>query len=1026
MKEPQDRPHKVSDDAINGGPQGGPPIGFDGPPPGDDPVTGVLNLPAFGQAFAKMTLAEKLPDKGALWYVDISAFRSINPKFGFLTGNKVLRALAEGIKEILAHDLPATRLGGDRFVFVSVGLDFGEANKKFVELVDYINDAVLAFGVTAHISLTGGVYYLRHEDYHGHDFKRALDYASIAHRKAQLDSHSTLVLFTEEDLERDTRRIIIEQSIDKALAEGQIEVWYQPQIDYTYGEVVGAEALARWSHPELGWISPVEFIPILENCGKVHDLDLYIWEEACRNAGRWRAVSDAKPVPISVNVSRVEMFEPGLMEHFKKLQRKYGLPDGSLHLEVTESAFVEGTDRLYNVIELMRDNDMVVEMDDFGSGLSSLNMLKNVPVDVVKLDMDFVRDGVNEERGGVVLGSVIRMLQGLDTPIIAEGVETLEQAEMLKNMGCHLMQGYHFSRPMPLEEFESFVASNTTVDNDDRRQRKNSHLEDLMGFDKGSSYLFNEAIGGTIFFFIRDGGTESILVNDKFYEECGLRRSEFGASKVNPIEEIEEASRETLWRAAAEAREKGSAMCVAKVLRTGRWIEAVIRYIGPSARGGIYSLNICRSGDQIEGEHKINQDAQDIEWSLEMLGKVVPNGLVKCEANSNMGIDYISPKLIEVSGLSVEEFSRRFHNSFMKMVAVPDRAGIIEAVHEASATSDLIDLEVRLYHGFGGMIRANVLGRVSADSMGKRWLYLMLLLKGTVEEDETGDEARFDRTIPFDYYMAEDRLVIHATLPDGTVRDITVEDWLEKLEMLPDNISPVSAAKVLATVSDLRHHPLSGFTDLKCNLRGDDELRWYHINYTCEADEDGNTTVLHGFAHDANDEMGSAKWWRRQAEIDHLTGLLNRNAAEQSINLSVRTNGGGIMFMIDLDGFKRVNDDMGHLVGDDLLREVANALAAHFREGDVLGRYGGDEFVAFMPFSGAPDEAYLLADRRGHDIIKAIGKIAVPDGTHASCSVGAAIALSREPSFYDLLEVADRAMYASKLAEKGTLTIASM
>ena len=786
-----------------------------------------------------MTFGE-IPKLGALWYVDISAFRSINPKFGYLTGNKVLHALADGIKEYLCGDLPITRLGGDRFVFVSAGFDFEGASERFEKLVEYINEAALEAGVTTTISLTGGVYYLRHADYERHDFRRALDYASIAHRKAQLDSHSSLVLFTEEDLERDTRRIVIEQSIDEALATGQIEVWYQPQVDYMYGEIIGAEALARWNHPELGWISPVEFIPVLENCGKVHDLDLYIWEEACRNAGRWRAASDGNPVPISVNVSRAEMFETGLLEHFKKLQRKYGLPDGSLHLEVTESAFVEEADRLYGIIEAMRDNDMVVEMDDFGSGLSSLNMLKNVPVDVVKLDMGFVRDGVNEERGGVVLSSVIRMLQGLDTPIIAEGVETLEQAEMLKNMGCHLMQGYHFSRPMPLEEFEDFVASNTSVDDAERRKRKDSRLEDLMSFDKESSYLFNEAIGGTMFFFTHDGGSESILVNDQFYKDCGLDREQFGASKVNPIEEIDPESRETMWRAAAEAREKGSAMCTAQVRLTGRWFEGVMRYIGSSTRGDIFSLNICRSGDLGEGERSIAQAMQNTDWSLDMLSKIVPNGLVKCEATSDMTIDYMSPRLVEASGLSGEEFLRRFHNSFIETVAVPDRSKFMAAAHDSATNGDLIDVEVRLYHGFGSLMRVGVLGRVNADSAGKRWLYLMLLLKGMAENDGSAD-ALFDRTIPFDYYLEDDRLVIHAPLPDGTVRDIAVEDWLDNLDHMPDNISPVSAAKVLATVSDLRHHPLSGFTDLKCNLRGGDELRWYHINYTCESGEDGNT-----------------------------------------------------------------------------------------------------------------------------------------------------------------------------------------
>lgn len=1007
-----------------GGPQGGPPEGYQGPPPGLDATTGAMNMPMFVRAFATDVLPKRL-ENTALWYIDIRNFRSVNPKYGFLKGNIVLKGLVDCVRSLLAPEGPIARLGADRFIFVTDGIDFDAAQVKFRELIGAVNELADSNGVKTHLSLTGGMYYLRDIDYETGNHNRALDYTSIAHRNAHRESHSILLMFTQEDLERDVRRITIEQSIDEALVNGEIEVWYQPQIDYTYGDVVGAEALARWNHPDLGWISPAEFIPILENCGKVHDLDLFVWEEACRNAGRWRNVSDGKPVPISVNVSRTEMFEEGLMEHFLELQQKYDLPDGSLHLEVTESAFVEEADRLYGIIENMREHNMMVEMDDFGSGLSSLNMLKDVPVDVVKLDMGFMRSAVNEDRGGVVLSSVIRMLQGLDTPIIAEGVETLEQAEMLKNMGCHLMQGFHFSRPMPLDEFEGFIASNSTVEASAKRKKRESHLDELTSFDPSSSYLFNEVIGGTMFFFAGDGTSESILVNDEFYEECGLDRMAFGNAKVNPIEEIDAESRATLWRAAAEARELGAAPCRAKVRLTGRWIDCIMRYLGPSARGDVFSLNIYRSGELAgEEENDAMQASQDGTWAQSLLDKIAPSGFFKFAIDESLTFDFVSSGVIANSGLSREDFSRRCHNSFAEYVVSANRAEVIAAVHEAVDGCNLVDVEFKTFHGFGDERMVQMFGRPEYDECGRPWMYAMVLAKGGQSLLGVDGEHAHERIIPFDYYVNEDRFVMRDVKPDGRVNEIEAFNWLERVGEMPDYIAPSSASKILATVRDLSHHASSGFTDLKCNLRGGKSLRWFHINYTCEADENGGATVIHGYAQDANDQMGSAKWWRRQAEIDQLTGILNRNAVEQDINLSMRTQGVGMMFMIDLDSFKSVNDGLGHLAGDALLRDVSRTLADHFREGDVLGRYGGDEFVAFVPVAVGDPEA--IAAKRSADIIESIGDIEITDDTRAGCSVGVAISHNRDATFYDLLEVADQAMYQSKLKGKGTYTILDM
>ena len=975
-------------------------------------------------AYAQMLGANQLDPhaKLAIWFIDIRNFRSINPKYGFAAGNQVLQAVARSIRACLCHDLPVARLGGDRFILLTQGLDFDQASEAFEAMAQRAAELTNALDIDYQLVFSAGIYYLRADDFDDPSFSRPLDYASIAHRKAHEEPRNSLLRFTDEDLERDNRRITIEQSVEQALATGEIQVWFQPQIDYTYGEVIGAEALARWHHHELGWIGPDEFIPVLEACGKVHDLDLYVWEEACRCAGRWRSVADGRPVPISVNVSRTEMFEPGLIEHFVALRDKYDLPKGSLHLEVTESAFVEEAARLYAVIEELRANSLMVEMDDFGSGLSSLTMLKDVPVDVVKLDMGFMRSTVSESRGGVVLGSVIRMLQGLDTPIIAEGVETLEQAELLKNMGCHLMQGYHFSRPMPRDDFEEYMATNSFVENTRRRERMNSHIDDLLSVDPASSYLFNHAIGGTCFFFAGEGTSESILANDQFYEECGLHRDDFGESKINPIEEVDPVFRPTMWRAAAEAHEHGSALCTARVTKTGRWLECVIRFLGESARGNVYSLNILRSGTEQPQYLAGAPEERDEAWNIDMLAHLVPHGFIKCDLSDGMLINYISPELLESSGLSQAEFLRIFHNSLSEAIVPADRTGFAEEVRGSKQTGRPFSAELRLRCGYNATRSVRLVAKVCSDEMGGKWLYVLILVLGDPSDAYEADDGRSEtKAQSFDYDFQSDYLTIRLRNPDGSVEEHGCDHWMSKLDGDNDKIAPGSTARLSAMVRDLRSHPSTGFVDIKCVLRPELGMRWYHVNYKCEADENGRATVVHAYARDANDQMGSARWWRQQAETDQLTGLANRNTIEQEINFAVHTQGGGMMFMVDLDGFKRVNDELGHLAGDALLRDIAVALRDSLRDGDVLGRYGGDEFVAFVPHAGRPDLELVV--RRAQQLIDAVAQVRAADGSEAACSVGVAVFASRDVTFYNLLEVADRALYQSKNRGKGIYTV---
>lgn len=993
-------------------------------PPLKDPTTGALNMASFALAFTATVRNVESSDL-AFCYVDVRNFRLINPNYGYIMGNSVLNELARCISLWLSGDLPIGRLGADRFVFLYENKDYELACYKFGEMVRDLNAKTQEMGISLPIELTAGVYYLTSEDRENAEFSKCMDYSSVAHKNSKALNQSNLVRFTEEDLEQARRRVIIEQSIEMAIAEGQIEVWYQPQVDYAYGSVVGAEALARWNHPELGWISPGEFVPVLEKCGKVCMLDLYVWEEACRCASKWRDVSDGKPVPISVNISGTEMLDDEVTKHFVQLREKYNLPAGSLRLEVTESAFVEEANLLFRAIDKMRANNVLVEMDDFGNGLSSLNMLKDVPVDVVKLDMRFMRDAANEKRSGVVLGSIIRMLQGLDTPIIAEGVETLEQAEMLKNLGCHLMQGYHFSEPMPKTEFESFLASSNTEELARRRQRKESSLKDIMSFDAASSFMFNKAVGGMILFYIDGGTSECIMVNDQFYEECGLERNAFAGKRVDPVLQVEESSRETMWRAASEARERGGSMCSAKVALSGRWIDCFMKYIGESACGSVFSMGVMRSTSEQEREKTLTQLADDTEWHLNLLSSIVPNAFVKCELDDDLTIDYISPSIIAASQLSHEEFMRAFHNSFVNMLIPEQRADIVYAALDSGLTGNLIERDIVVIQRGENLAHVKLLARAKTDEDDKKWLYCLLLGMGAMNKPEqAGAPFARDRVIPFDYNLADDRLTIMIPLADGGFREIVRDNWIETFDGLSGIVSESSIAKIAAIIRDLRKHPLSGFTDVKCKIFQGEAMRWYHVNYACDADDKGLTTEIHGYAQDANDKMGSAKWWRKQAEIDYLTGLLNRNALEQEVNTTMRAEGCGLMLMVDLDYFKRVNDVFGHLSGDALLRDVGERIESVFRDRDAVGRYGGDEFIAFAHVN--PDKAEAVAEMRAKSIVDAVSSIELPDGSHAGCSVGVAIATNRDATFYDMLEVADQAMYESKTSGKGVFTIKMM
>jgi EAL domain-containing protein (putative c-di-GMP-specific phosphodiesterase class I) len=244
----------------------------------------------------------------------------------------------------------------------------------------------------------------------------------------------------------------------QALEEKQFTVWYQPKyrIQCDPFELSSAEALVRWIHPELGAISPADFIPLLEKDGQITMLDHYVWEETARQIAAWRDRCGVT-LPVSVNLSRVDVFDLDLITTLDALVEKYGLSCSDLKLEVTESAYTEDAEYLVRVIEQLRVRGYEIEMDDFGSGYSSLNMLSSMPVDILKMDMAFVQNIERNEQDLHLVELIMDIAKYLKIPVIAEGVETENQLKLLQNAGCDIVQGYYFSKPLPAKEFEEKI-----------------------------------------------------------------------------------------------------------------------------------------------------------------------------------------------------------------------------------------------------------------------------------------------------------------------------------------------------------------------------------------------------------------------------------------------------------------------------------------------------------------------------------------------------------------------------------------
>lgn len=416
-----------------------------------DSLTRLFNLNKFS-VDCEYILKNNKNSSFAIICFDIDNFKAFNETFGHAFGDKILINIANILRETLTNKHTFARLFNDHFAIL---YNYNESKENIINLIEDIsnrlNTKIINTTSTINLRSSFGIYILKPGE---SDIKKLLDNASIAKSSVKglhnayykfFDEHTRNILLEELQLEADMRT---------ALFEEQFQVYYQPKYSLSSNKIVGAEALIRWNHPTKGFISPGIFIPLAEKDGLIIEIGQFIFRKVCSDIREW-GQKNIPLVPISINISRVEMYQPDLISFVLETIDEFHIDIDLLEVELTETAALTNLEYTKTILDKFRKLGFKISMDDFGTGYSSLSCLKSIPIDNLKLDIEFIKDIEFDKRSRDIVSSIISLAKSLNLTVIAEGLETKAQVDFLKKLGCDIAQGFYFCKPISKSNFEN-------------------------------------------------------------------------------------------------------------------------------------------------------------------------------------------------------------------------------------------------------------------------------------------------------------------------------------------------------------------------------------------------------------------------------------------------------------------------------------------------------------------------------------------------------------------------------------------
>lgn len=466
-------------------------------------------------------LPEILPNTYCIVAIDIEHFRLFNKLYGRSSGDEVIRYVCTCLKQsVLEYDGIDAYLGGDNFVAFLPDDDevLNNIRQKIIKKFSKWNNTSAFFPLF-------GVYTIEDTSVLP---ELMYDHAMLALSHAEEDYKWHICRYTMEMESCLEEEVYLLAAIEEGLQKEEFTFFAQPQCNIATGQIVGAEALVRWQKPDGEVLLPGGFIPVLEKNKMIDRLDRYVWEKVCQWLRGW-IDQGYSPVPISINVSRIDIFEMDVPKYIFSLLEKYQIPEYLIKIEITESAYTENNNRISHAVNTLRNRGLVVMMDDFGCGYSSLNMLKNIPVDVLKLDMRFLQFKEEErQKSANILEAIVNMAGLLHLPIVVEGVENESQEKFVQKLGCRYIQGFYYYKPLPIKKFEELLRDKRQIDTQGLvyKQVEPMHIREFIDTNFVSDSMLNNVLGPVVFFEVFGGDIKVTRVNEQYFRMIGEQHFE--------------------------------------------------------------------------------------------------------------------------------------------------------------------------------------------------------------------------------------------------------------------------------------------------------------------------------------------------------------------------------------------------------------------------------------------------------------------------------------------------------------------
>lgn len=634
--------------------------------------------------------------------IDIEHFKLFNDWYGIPAGDLFLRAIGNDLKE-LEEQLQgiAGYLSGDDFAIV---IPYQTSSIKLIHdrLMNYVEKFDDKIGFYPAL----GVYVIEDNTI----LSRVIyDRATIALASVK-GNYAKRIAYYQNEMQlrmEEEHKLLLE--FQTALENQEFTFYIQPKCNILTGKIIGAEALIRWIHPEKGIISPLEFIPILEKNGLIGKLDYYIWEEVFKSVKAW-IDSGKQAIPISLNLSRIDIFTLDVVNCFKELIQKYPINQNLIEIEITESAYVEEYEKVKTIIKELREAGFMVSMDDFGSGYSSLNMLKDVNVDILKIDINFLKmNDQTSDKGIGILEAIVNMAKLMGLRIIAEGVETKEQVELLLDIGCLYAQGYYFYRPMPIIQFENVIENVNNVDfrGIQAKQINYMSIKNLVDNHILSDTMLNNILGGVAFLEYDGKNIKLLRVNQKYCKIVGESAVDIGENRQNILCSIYEPDHHLLielFNQATQNTINGATGQIRYLRKNGSymWLNIAIYHLKRLDYSDLYYGQISNITEQKKKEEqlKISQRALSIAVNVSekdksfmkladenktvassIFAQMSPGGMIGGYCEDGFPLFFANSALIKLLGYeSYEEFSVAIKEKVINTIHPDDREQVAQDI----------------------------------------------------------------------------------------------------------------------------------------------------------------------------------------------------------------------------------------------------------------------------------------------------------------------------------------------------------